>query len=428
MAWQQDDGMAMKRVVVTGYGAICSLGENVEQIWEAIMNYRVGYRRIEFPDTNIKAKFFGFMEPSRKRYDGFSKNILKMSPDFAKYALVASREALSMAFGSDIRPTEHLSAFDIGAIIGTGWGGTDSVNYNNADYRQYGMSTSFAALMSMHSVGTGIVSLNWNLRGYQNTPVAACATGTMAIGDAYEVIRSGRQIMMLAGGSESLKEQCNVWSIDVMQALSKEQDDATLACCPFDLNRSGFVLSEGAAVLCLEEMQHAIERGATILGEVTGYANYSDAFDMTAPAEDMGARVRVIQKALSNAGKKPEDIDYINVHGTSTPLNDINESNALKVALGDAAYGISMSSTKSYSGHLIGAAGSLESIICLKAISSGTIPATSHIRNPDPACDLNYTPNVHATGRQVNTAMNLSFGFGGTNCGVVLERFSEMPQ
>jgi len=417
-----------KRVVVTGYGAVCSLGENVDKIWDSIIDYRVGYRRVDYPDANITAKFFGFMEPDRKRYSGFSKTILKMSPDFAKYALVASREALDMAFGAGTKPTDVVPSFEIGVMIGTGWGGTDSVNYNNIDYRANGMSTSFAALMSMHSVGTGIVSLNWNLRGYQNTPIAACATGTMAVGDAYEIIRSGRQTVMLAGGSESLKEQCNVWSIDVMQALSKEQDVAALACCPFDRNRSGFVLSEGAAVLCLEEMEHALARNATILGEITGYSNYSDAFDLTAPAEDMGARVRVIQQALANAGKDATEIDYINVHGTSTPLNDVNETKALKAALGDAAYGISMSSTKSYSGHLIGAAGALESILCLKAIATGIIPATSHMQNPDPDCDLDYTPNVHATGRTVDTAMNLSFGFGGTNCGLVLERFRDAPR
>lgn len=415
--------MAYKRVVVTGYGAVCSLGENASDIWESVMAKRLGYRRHDFDDPAIKARFFGFMEPNPKRYAGLPKAILKMSSEFARYALVASREALTMAFGPDFRPGERVSPFDIGVMIGTGWGGTDACNRNNNDYRDSGVSTSFATLMSMPSVATGVISLNWNLRGYQNTPVAACATGTIAIGDAYEVIRSGRQKVMLAGGSESLKEQFNVWSIDVTQALSKEQDDPARSCCPFDARRSGFVLSEGAAVLCLEEMEHALARGATILGEVTGYANYSDAFDMTAPAEDMGARIQAIRVALDGAGRSADSIDYINVHGTSTPHNDVNETNAIKAALGDAAYRIPMSSTKSYSGHLIGAAGSLEAIFCLKAIETGVVPATLNLRSPDPECDLDFTPNEHATDRKIDTALNLSFGFGGANAALLIERF-----
>lgn len=411
-----------KRVVVTGYGAVCALGENVPEIWSAIEQYRVGYKRTLFDDQSIKAKFFGFVAPNRKRCEGFSKSVLKMVPEFARHALVASREAIEMAFGPGGRPTDHVSPMDIGAVIGTGWGGVDAVNHNSNDYRASGIASSFSTLMSMHSVGTAAVSLNWKLRGYQSTPVAACATGTMAIGDAYELIKSGRARVMLAGGSESLKEQFNVWSIDVMQALSKEQDDARLACCPFNARRSGFVLSEGAAVLCLEDMDFAVQRGARILGEITGYANCSDAFDMTAPAEDLQARKTAIERALAMAGRRGSELDYVNLHGTSTPLNDINETASVKAALGGDAYRIPMSSTKSYTGHLIGAAGALESIFCLKAMETGTIPATIHLDEPDPACDLDYTPNRHVTGAQVGKTLNVSFGFGGANCAIVFER------
>lgn len=414
--------MESQRVVVTGYGAICALGENVPEVWDGILNYRVGYRPHEFPDSSIKARYFGFVEPDKKRYQGFSKAVLKMVPEFARYALLASREALTMAFGSADELGRSVSPFDVGAIIGTGWGGVDAVNHNNNGYRESGLASSFSTLMSMNSVATAAVSMNWNIRGYQNTPVAACATGTMAIGDAYEVIKSGRAKVMLAGGSESLKEVFNVWSIDVMQALSKEVSDVRLACCPFSQRRSGFVLSEGAAVLCLESYDHARERGATILAEITGYANYSDAFDMTAPADDLQARRRAIGAALAMAGKQPEQIDYVNLHGTSTPRNDINETDSLKAALGEAAYRIPMSSTKSYTGHLIGAAGSLEAIFCLKTLQTGLIPATIHLDEPDPACDLDYTPNRHRTQEQVDCVMNLSFGFGGANCALLLER------
>ena len=413
--------MQAKRVVVTGYGAVSALGENVPEIWDAIMNYRVGYKMVEFPDPKINARFFSFMEDRRQRYAGFPKAVLKMLPTFAKNALVASREALTMAFGGSDDIHRHLqSPFDIGAVIGTGWGGMDAVNDNNNDYRESGLASSFATLMSMHSIGTAAVALNWNLRGYQNTPVAACATGTIAIGDAYEVIKSGRAKVMLAGGSESLKEVFNVWSIDVIQALSKEQHDVRRACCPFSARRSGFVLAEGAAVLCLEEREHALARGATILGEVTGYGNYSDAYDMTAPADDLRARHMAIVRAVGPAG--PGRIGYINLHGTSTPINDVNETNTIKSAFGDAAPYIPMSSTKSYTGHLIGAAGALETIFCLKALETGTIPATIHLDEADPACDLDYTPNRHRQVQGIEAALNVSFGFGGANSALVVER------
>ncbi|MDR2307969.1 MAG: beta-ketoacyl-[acyl-carrier-protein] synthase family protein [Paucimonas sp.] len=417
-----NDSAAPRRVAITGYGALCSLGQNAQAIWDGIMDYQVGYRKYDFDDPSINARFFGFVdELSREAMRPFSKKISKMLPLFAKYSLVASHEALQMAFG-DANLDDHYAPFQRGVILGTGWGGLDTANDNNNEYRDNGLATSFATVMSMCNAATAGITMNWNFRGVQNSPVAACATGTIAIGEAYEAIRHGRAKLMLAGGSESLKEQFNVWSIDVMQALSKEQDDTRKACCPFSKGRSGFVLSEGAAVLCLEDYESAKARGATILGEITGYANYSDAYDMTAPADDMQARVEVIREICRQAQVSAQQIDYVNLHGTSTPLNDINETNALKIALGDAAYAIPMSSTKSYTGHLIGAAGSLEAVFCLKAMASGTIPATLHMDEADPACDLNYTPNQHLFGQQLNNVMNLSFGFGGANAGVMIRK------
>lgn len=411
-----------RRVVVTGYGAISSLGQNADAIWDGIMNYRVGYRKYDFDDASIHARYFGFIDDfGREAMRPFSKKISKMLPLFAKYSLVAADEAIKMAFG-DTRLDDVVSPFDRGVILGTGWGGLDTANSNNNEYREHGITTSFATVMSMCNAATAGITMNWNFRGVQNSPVAACATGTIAIGEAYEAIRSGRAKIMLAGGSESLKEQFNVWSVDVMQALSKEQDEVRRACCPFSKGRSGFVLSEGAAVLCLEDYEVARARGARILGEITGYANYSDAYDMTAPADDMQARVRVIREVCSQADVAAENIDYINLHGTSTPLNDVNETNAIKEALGDAAYGIPMSSTKSYTGHLIGAAGSLEAVFCLKAIEHGVVPATIHMDEADPDCDLNYVPNVHLLDQRLDNVLNLSFGFGGANAGVMIRR------
>jgi 3-oxoacyl-[acyl-carrier-protein] synthase II len=417
-----NSGRSDTRVVLTGYGALCSLGESSHDIWNAIGQYKVGYRRHLFDDNSIKAKFFGILKTDKARYKRIPKPILKMLPAFAKNAMVAANETIEMAFGPGANLDDHYNPFERGTIVGTGWGGFDDGLNNHDSYRAVGVSSSFSTVMSMNSIATAAISMNWNARGYQNTTISACAAGTMAVGDAYEVIRSGRAKMMLAGGSESIKTDSSVWSVDVIQALSKEQNTLELACCPFNKDRSGFILSEGAAMLCLENYEHAVKRGAKIYGEIIGYGNYSDAHDITAPADDMLARVKAIQAAMHQAHITAEDIDYINAHGTSTPLNDINENESIKMALGRAAYGVPVSSTKSYTGHLIGAAGAIESIFCLKAMEHSMIPATIHLNNPDQACDLNYTPNQHIQGADVNTVLNLSFGFGGANCAILYRR------
>lgn len=411
-----------RRVVVTGYGCLTSLGENPDEVWNAILDYKIGYKKYRLDDENIKAKFFARINENKERYKGLPKPILRVLPLFAKYLLVAARQSIEMAFESAERLYEAYNPFDCGAIMGTGWGALDQAFEIGHNYRDTQFCGSADSLVTMPSIATGACTLMWNLRGYQNTTIAACATGTIAVGDAYEAIRNGRAKMMIAGGAESLRSDNSIWSVDILQALSKEQDDVTKACCPFSKDRSGFVLAEGAAVLCLEEYEHAVARGAMILGEITGYGNYSDAQDFTAPAADMGARKRTILAALQQAGISPEAINYINAHGTSTPLNDLNESNAIKAALGDAAYRIPVSSTKSYTGHLIAAAGSFESIVCLKAIETGILPATINLNQPDPACDLNYIPNRHIKDAKVDRVLNLSFGFGGTNAALVIER------
>ncbi len=410
-----------RRVVVTGVGAFTSMGNNTADIWQNILDYKIGYKRFEFSDETLNAKYFGFLDFDKKLLKKFSKRITKMLPMYAKYGLIACDEAITMAFGdSDL--DSFVSPFERGVVIGTGWGGLDSANENNNDYQSSGIATSFATVASMCNVATAATSMNWNFRGYQNSPIAACATGSLAIGEAYDAIKYGKAKVMLAGGSESLKDQFNVWSIDVMQALSKEQEDPRLACCPFSKGRSGFVLSEGAAVVCLEDYEFAKARGANILAEIKAYANYSDAFDMTAPATDMQARIRVIRELCKNSDISEKEIDYINLHGTSTPLNDLNETVSVKEALGDSAYKIPMSSTKSYTGHLIGAAGSLETIFCINAMNTGVLPATVHLDNPDPECDLNYLPNQHLENQTINNVMNLSFGFGGANAGLMISK------
>lgn len=409
-----------RRVVVTGYGAVTPLGVNSAQSWAAIMDYTLGYRYFDKSAAGIKSRFFGLIdhEPSLR---GVPAVIRRRLPRFARLTLASAREAMHMAF-NDEKPELHYDLRDCGVIIGTGWAGQDETHMYYEDYLRTGMGSPFGCFFSMPNSATAAVSLLWGLRGYQNTPVAACATGTIAIGDAFELIRNGRAKMMLAGAGESLRSDLAVWNIDVLGALAREQKEITHACCPFSLHRNGFVLSEGAAVLCLEERESALARGANILGEILGYGNFSDAFDFTAPAEDKIARVQTIRQALKQAGIAASELDYINAHGTSTMLNDFNETEAIKIALGEtAAYGTPCSSTKSYSGHLIAAAGSFESIICLQALKHQIIPATCHLDERDPACDLDYVPNMHRPA-VVNTTLNLSFGFGGANAALVIGR------
>jgi 3-oxoacyl-[acyl-carrier-protein] synthase II len=412
-----------QRVVVTGYGAVTPLGETVAATWNGIINQRRGYQfvmGIEAEDNRLKSRVFGILPENPDRYRRFRKSLIRTQPDFSRNALVAADEALGQAFPGGAWQRTY-QPFDAGVIVGTGWGGLDSANRNNNDYGRTRLASTYSTLMAMNNAATAAVSQNYGLRGPQSTPVAACASGAIAIGEAFQAIRTGRARMMLAGGSETLREIFNLYCIDLLDALSKERTDAARASCPFCLRRSGFVLSEGAAVLCLENLADARRRGADILGEITGYGNFSDAYDLTAPAPDRQARVRAMTFALAEARLAPQEIDYINAHGTGTPLNDLNESEAIKEALGAWAYRVPISSTKGHTGHLIGAAGALEAIVCLKTLATGVIPATVNLDEPDPACDLDYTPNRNRDDVPVQRTLNLSFGFGGANAALVIE-------
>jgi 3-oxoacyl-[acyl-carrier-protein] synthase II len=411
-----------RRVAITGCGAICSLGFSVSEIWEGIVNRSVGYRRHTFEDDRIVAKFFGLLDTQEvdQRCQKFPRSLARKLSAFARYALLAASEAMDAAGGPAV--TDFYPRHRRGVILGTGWGGLDAANTNTHEYYATQFGSPFTTIMSMNNAATAALSMHYGMRGYQNTPVAACASGAIAIGEAAEIIRSGRADFVLAGGAESLRHVFNVWSIDVLEALTKEQSDLRKACCPFSADRSGFVLSEGAAVVCVEDMEQALGRGARILAEITGYSNYSDAHDFTAPAPDGEGRCLVITHALEQARLRPSDVHYINAHGTSTPLNDYYESEAIKATLGDCARRVHISSTKSYTGHLIGAAGALETILCLKVLETGMVPATIHLDRPDPRCDLDYTPNEHRRGRRVDACLKLSFGFGGANAALVLER------
>ncbi|WP_342322769.1 beta-ketoacyl-[acyl-carrier-protein] synthase family protein [Kosakonia sp. BYX6] len=413
------------RVVITGYGAICSLGENSEKIWQSVRDKKLGYEIWDEPGKGVSAKIFGKVN-FPLNLSKFSRKILKNAPRFAEFGLIAADEALTMAFGNDQDIFSHYDPRDCGVIFGTGWAGFDcsTVNYYAYSDPDLLSASAHSCFHSMPSIGTSLISVNWKLKGYQNSPIAACATGNIAIGDAYEVIKSGKARMMIAGGGESLMQPFTIWSVDILGALSKEQQDVVKACCPFSLDRSGFILSEGGATVCLERLEDALARNATIYGEVIGYANHSDAYaNLTAPAPDLVGRVTTIQKAMEYAQVGIDDIDYINAHGTSTPMNDYNETLVLKEVFGKKAYDIPVSSTKSYTGHLIAAAGGIETIFCLKSIADHMVPATINLNNPDPKCDLNYVPNNHMYGQNLNHIVNVNYGFGGANSCLVIKRF-----
>ncbi|MBH2641192.1 beta-ketoacyl-[acyl-carrier-protein] synthase family protein [Serratia ureilytica] len=413
-----------RRVVVTGYGAVTALGGNAQQNWQAIMANRLAYRYHDKSAAGIHARFFALLE-AEPALEDVAARVSRRLPRFARLALAAASEAIDMAFSSGhVRPGHFYSSLDCGVIIGSGWGGQDEIMQNNADYLQSGMGQLFGCFHAMPNIATAICGQHWQLRGYQSSPAAACATGGIAIGDAFEVIRSGRASMMLAGASESLSGNGAIWNIDALRLLSREQKDITKASCPFSRERSGFVLAEGAAVLCLEEREAALARGATILGEVKGYGNFSDAFDLTAPAEDPQAKVKTIRWALEQAGLGNHEIDYINAHGTSTAQSDVNETVAIKAALGRDAYRMPISSTKSYTGHLLAASGSFEAIVCLQALQQQMMPATCHLHESDPECDLDYIREGHRRGRLRNV-MSLNFGFGGANAALVFGYHNE---
>lgn len=409
-----------RRVVITGMGSINAGGESVQACWESIRKKKISYTPVNFEDAHITARFFSFLQADEHRFSRLPKALTHFLPESGKLALESCRQAVYQAFGEGGAPADYYDNFDCGVILGSGWGGLDSAGDFACQFKAAGITHPRSNLITMAGSMTAACAMLYGLQGYQNTIMAACATGTMAIGDAYEIIRSGRAKCMLAGGAESLRSTFSIWSIDILKALSKETRDPKKASCPFSLDRSGFVLAEGGAAVCLEEYHSAIARGATILAEIKGYAQYGDGKNITRPAENMASLVNTIKMAVSRSGYQPENVDYINAHGTSTQLNDLYETKAIKQAFGHHAYSVPISSTKSYTGHLVGAAGSFETIVCVKAINENILPATLNLCRADPECDLNYLPNDHLSTASPRVALNISAGFGGHNAALVI--------
>lgn len=414
--------MTDRRVVVTGLGAVTALGNGVEPIWNNLLAGTSGISRIERVDvsdisTKIAAEVKDF---DIEQY--MSRREARRLDRSAQFFWVATSQALDDAgLHYDEDDPEALRA---GVLAGTGIGGVETFQSQFEVLKERGpqrMSPTGIAMIISNMAG-GIVSIDFNLYGPNSTVVTACAASANAIGDAAEVIRRNAADVMVAGGGEASITRFAVAGFAQARALSKNNDDPAGSSRPFDLNRDGFVMGEGAAVLVLEELGHALARGATIHGEVLGYGMSADGYHITLPRPGGAGAARAMTAALEDAGIAPADLGYINAHGTSTPANDATETAAIKLAFGDAAYDIPVSSTKSMTGHLLGAAGAIESVACLLALRDGVIPPTINYETPDPECDLDYVPNSPRTA-DISTAMTNSFGFGGHNVSLVFGRY-----
>ncbi|TET17034.1 MAG: beta-ketoacyl-[acyl-carrier-protein] synthase II [Dehalococcoidia bacterium] len=411
------------RVVVTGIGISCPVGLNASSTWEALIAGKSGIDYItlfdpEPFDTKFAGEVKGF-EPT----DYISRREARHLDRFAQLAVAASLQAVKQA-GIQINPTNQDN---IGVIIGSGFGGLLTLSEQIRILLEKGPDkvSPFLAPMMAADMASAQVSIVLGAKGPNFCTASACSSGSDAIGVAYEIIRRGDAQAMLTGGSEAAVTPIGIAAFNALRALSTRNSEPQLASRPFDAEREGFVLSEGAAVLMLEDLAFAQRRGANILAEIIGYGVSSDAYHVTQPIKDGGGTVRAMQMALNKAGLAITEIDYINAHGTSTPLNDKMETKAIKAVFGDTAYHIPISSTKSMMGHLLGGAGAIEAAICIMVIQHGIIPPTINLTHPDPECDLDYVPNI-ARQAKVTTALSNSFGFGGHNSVLVFRQYCEV--
>lgn len=410
------------RVVITGAGCISPLGHTVDDTWDNIVEGVSGADRISHYDPSgekvqIAAEVKGFDASAV-----FGSRSARKMDRFTQFALVAAQEAVAHA---GVAVTED-NRDRIGAIIGTGIGGIGvlSEQFEVLHTRGAGRLSPFLIPMMLPDTAGGTLAIEMGFRGPNMAVVTACASGTNAIGEATAVIRRGDADVMLAGGAEASILPISMGGLGVMNALSTRNDAPKEASRPFDRERDGFLMGEGAGVIVLESLEHAQARGATILAELTGYGITNDAYHITSPAENGAGAAICMQRALQDAGLSVVDIDYINAHGTSTPLNDKSETAAIKTVFGEQAYKIPVSSTKSMTGHLLGASGAVEAVFCLKTLETHTLPPTINYAYPDPECDLDYVPN-QARRHAADHIMSNSFGFGGHNGTIILSRFKE---
>ena len=410
-----------RRIVVTGMGAITPVGNSVAQSWENLIAGKSGIDYLTSFDTTGFDTTFGAEVKNFKPEDfGIDRKEARRMDRYTQFAVAATREAMT---DSNLKVTPE-NRDRIGAIIGSGIGGITTMSEQHRVLLEKGPGrvSPFFVPMMIGNMASGQVAIQFGVRGTNFGVVSACSTGAHAIGEGAEIIKRGEADVMIVGGSEAPLVPISIAGFNSMKALSTRNDAPSEASRPFDKDRDGFVMGEGVGVFVLEELEHAQARGAHIYAELTGYGSTDDAYHIVQPEETGEGATRAMMLAMQRAGITPHDLDYINAHGTSTQLNEKAETAAMKKALGNMAYEISISSTKSMTGHLLGAAGAIEAIICVKAINEDIVPPTINYHTQDPDCDLDITPNV-ARKRQVRHAMSNSFGFGGHNVSLVLSEF-----
>jgi len=410
------------RVVVTGMGAVAPNGNSVSEYWDALTAGQSGIDHITYFDTtDFPVKIAGEVSNFDPEQYFERKEVRKLDP-FSVYALVASNEAIQMS-GLDAGGFDPQRA---GVMLGCGIGGITTLLAEHVVLQNRGARriSPFFVTKLISNIAGGQIAIKWDLRGPNQTVTSACASATDAIGLALRLIQSGSADIMVAGGTEASICDLPLAGFSTIRALCNAADPPQSASRPFDKDRGGFVMGEGAGILVLETEKHAQSRGATIIGELAGYGSTNDAFHVTQPAEGGAGAVRAMQLAIEDAGAEPEEVDYINAHGTSTPYNDKNETAAIKTVFGDHARKLKISSTKSMTGHLLGASGGIEAIAALKTIEKQTIPPTINYTTPDPDCDLDYVPNT-AEETQVNSVLSNTFGFGGHNAVVFMRKWQD---
>lgn len=409
----------MRRVVVTGVGVISALGTGTEKNWDAITKGQSGIDRItRFDSSELPTQIAGEVKDFNPE-DFIDKKEIKKMDLFIQFAVAAA----DLAIQDSGLVIDDQNAERVGVLVGAGLGGLPTIEKYHSILQEEGYRkiSPFFIPMLIINLAPGQISMKHGAKGPNLSSVSACATGTHSIGDAFRMIQRGDADAMIAGGCESTITPLGIAGFNVMKALSTRNDDPAAASRPFDKGRDGFVMAEGAGILVLEEYENAKKRGAKIYAEVCGYGLTSDAYHLTAPAPGGEGAARCMKMALNTAGLNPEQVDYINAHGTSTPFNDLYETMAIKTIFGDHAKKVMVSSTKSMTGHTLGAAGGIEAAYAVLAIQRNVVPPTINYHEPDPECDLDYVPN-QARQAEVNVVISNSFGFGGTNATLLFKK------
>lgn len=414
--------MAERRVVVTGMGAITPIGNTLEQFWDGLKNGVSGADYITHFDTEKFATKFAAMVSDFDPGKFIEPKAARRLDRFSQFAIAAS----DMAIADSSIDLDTIDKNRVAVLVGTGIGGMETFYKNCVAYEKMGPRgiSPFFIPMLIPDIASGHISIKYGFRGPNYCAVSACATGSHNIGLAYDHVRSGQSDFAICGGAEAPIIEMGVSGFNSIKAMSTRNDDPKTASRPFDKDRDGFVLGEGSGILFLETYDSAVKRGAKIYAEIVGYGFSADAHHITAPDPEGAGVMLAITEALKAADLRPEDIDHINMHGTSTPLGDVAETNSIKKVFGDHAYKINLNSTKSMTGHMLGAAGAAESIATILALYHGLVPPTINHFNTDPLCDLNYTVN-EAQDRKMRYALNNAFGFGGHNTTLVMKKFDE---